>query len=194
MVGGLLRGSVDVPRAQYRMAGLIQTLGRWNWAVKTTLLWGPAQFVPDFFDQRPLGISLPWAGLPARTPAPCQWQVNCNSLHFGYCSSRSSVPSQNIEIKKSWDDPVLYHYHLLKFKSCSISLTNPSRQKQCQCPPLASPLCHCFPVNLCERKGPWELAFNTTAVIFSEARRESCLGDVCSAVWQSCLVLCLNIF
>lgn len=123
MVGGLLRISVSVPKmGWFRPWGDGAGLWKLNSALGSSSAWAWVSWPKSPEDL------CPGSGLPARTQAPHQWQGSCqgNSV-FQYCSSRSSVPPQNIEIKKSWEDPVLYHDYLLKLKSCGSSLTDLSR-------------------------------------------------------------------
>lgn len=73
----------------------------------------------------------------------------------------------------------------LKLKPWGGSTATPSRQKQVRSPPLPPSLR--FPVNLCGRRAPGDLTFNSTAVICSVARLENLTQgcDVCRAVCTS---------
>lgn len=123
MGGGLLRMSVAVPTMGWsRPWGDGAGLWKLNSALASYSAWAWGSWPKTPGDLSALGLDC------QPGPRHHQWQVSCqcNSV-VQYCSSRSSVPPQNIEIKKSWEDPVLYHDYLLKFKSCGSSLTDPSR-------------------------------------------------------------------
>lgn len=102
------------PKPSTRLVKVSQALGSWSWAVKADLWSGFAcSLCLSFSSRDPLGSLCPGARWPARIQAyihdPRQHKgiSQCNSLYFRCCSSRSSNPSQNTEIK-CWEDSVPY--------------------------------------------------------------------------------------